>query len=92
MAHRDLAAKFTDFGWHVISVEDGNDSDQLNDAFEEAKRVQGKPSLVIANTIKGYGSAVMENKVSWHHHVPSKEEYAQIMKDFEARKEVAEHE
>ncbi len=92
MAHRDLAAKFTDFGWHVISVEDGNDSDQLNDAFEEAKRVQGKPSLVIANTIKGYGSAVMENKVSWHHHVPSKEEYAQIMKDFEARKEAAEHE
>ena len=92
MAHRDLAAKFTDFGWHVISVEDGNDSDQLNDAFEEAKRVQGKPSLVIANTIKGYGSAVMENKVSWHHHVPTQEEYAQIMKDFEARKEAAEYE
>ena len=92
MAHRDLAAKFTDFGWHVISVEDGNDSDQLNDAFEEAKRVQGKPSLVIANTIKGYGSTVMENKVSWHHHVPTQEEYAQIMKDFEARKEAAEYE
>lgn len=92
MAHRDLAAKFTDFGWHVISVEDGNDSDQLNDAFEEAKGVQGKPSLVIANTIKGYGSTVMENKVSWHHHVPTQEEYAQIMKDFEARKEAAEYE
>ncbi len=92
MAHRNLAAKFTDFGWHVICVEDGNDSDQLNDAFEKAKRVKGKPSLVIANTIKGYGSTVMENKVSWHHHVPTQEEYAQIMKDFEVRKEVAEHE
>ena len=87
MAHRDLAAKFTDFGWHVINVEDGNDSDALNAAFEEAKTVKGKPSLVIANTVKGYGSEVMENKASWHHHVPTKEEYEQIMRDFESRKE-----
>ena len=87
MAHRDLKAKFTDFGWHVINVEEGNDSDALNAAFEEAKTVKGKPALVIANTVKGYGSGVMENKASWHHHVPTKEEYEQIMKDFESRKE-----
>ncbi len=92
MAHRDLAAKFTDFGWHVISVADGNDSDQLLAAFEEAKTVKGKPSLVIANTVKGCGSAVMENKASWHHHVPSPEEYEQIMADFAVRKERALHE
>lgn len=92
MAQRDLAAKFTDFGWHVITARDGNDSDQLLAAFEEAKMVKGKPSLVIANTVKGCGSAVMENKASWHHHVPGREEYEQIMADFAVRKERALHE
>ena len=41
--------------------------------------------MVIANTVKGKGSAVMENKASWHHHVPNAEEYAQIMKDLDEK-------
>ncbi|MDE5587523.1 MAG: transketolase [Acetatifactor sp.] len=87
MAHEDLAARWASFGWNVISVADGNDSDQLNAAFEQAKGCKGRPTVVIANTVKGCGSRVMENKASWHHHVPSAEEYEQIMKDFRERRE-----
>ena len=83
MAQDDLAEGVRAFGWHVISVEDGNDLDQLNAAFEEAKNTKGQPTCVIANTIKGKGSAVMENKASWHHHVPNAEEYEQICKDLD---------
>ena len=91
MHHDDLGARFESFGWYVIST-DGNDIHALHEAFEEAKRLKGKPTVVIANTTKGCGSPVMENKANWHHKVPSAEEYEQIMKDLEARKEAALHE
>ena len=87
MAHGDLHGRFRSFGWHVIDVKDGNDVEELHAAFEEAKAVKGKPSVLIANTVKGKGSPVMENKVYWHHKVPLDEEYAQIMKDLKAREE-----
>lgn len=91
--HQDnVAERFRSFGWNVIDVKDGNSIEQLNAAFEEAKTAKGKPTLLVANTIKGCGSSVMENKAAWHHHVPNDEEYAQIMKDLEARKEAALHE
>ena len=91
--HQDnVAERFRSFGWNVIDVKDGNSIEQLNAAFEEAKTVKGKPTLLVANTIKGCGSSVMENKAAWHHHVPNDEEYVQIMKDLEARKEAALHE
>lgn len=87
----DLAARFRAFGWHVISV-DGHDYDALEAAFDEAAATKGTPTLLIANTIKGCGSAVMENKVGWHHHVPTQDEYQQILVDLAARKEAAIHE
>jgi len=87
MAHDSLHERFRSFGWHVIDVEDGNNVDQLNAAFDEAKEVTGKPSVLIANTVKGKGSSVMENKANWHHKVPTPEEVEQIFQDFEARKE-----
>lgn len=87
IGHDDLHMRFESFGWHVIDVADGNDLVQLNQAFDEAKKTKGRPSILIANTIKGCGSAVMENKPDWHHKVPKEEEYAKIMKDFSARKE-----
>ena len=87
MAHGDLHGRFRSFGWHVIDVKDGNDVEELHAAFEEAKAVKGKPSVLIANTVKGKRSPVMENKVYWHHKVPLDEEYAQIMKDLKAREE-----
>jgi len=87
--HQDpLEERFASFGWNVIDV-NGNDIDALIHAFAVAKSVKGKPTVVIANTVKGYGSAVMENKAAWHHHLPSQEEYEQIMKDLEAHKTAA---
>ena len=92
MGHEKLAERIRAFGWHVIEVTDGNDLDQLNAAFEEAKTVKGQPTAVIANTIKGFGSSVMENKANWHHKVPTQEEYDQIIADFAKRKEALLHE
>ena len=91
MAHDDLYQRFAAFGWNVIDVADGNDIDQLHEAFEEAKTVKGKPTVLIANTVKGKGSPVMENKVNWHHRVPNAEELAQIRRDLAERKEEALH-
>ena len=85
MALDDLHRKWDSFGWHVIDVDDGNDIEKLARAFEESRMVKGKPSVLIANTIKGKGSSVMENKAAWHHHVPSAEEYEQIKKDLATR-------
>ena len=88
--HQDsVEERFAAFGWNVLSV-DGNDIDALNAAFDEAKTVKGKPTLVVANTTKGKGSPVMENKASWHHHVPTQEEYEQIMADLAAHEKEAE--
>lgn len=86
MHHDDLAARFGAFGWHVIQA-DGHDYDALAAAFEEAAAAKGQPSVLIANTVKGCGSAIMENKAGWHHHLPNQEEYEQIVSDFTARKE-----
>ncbi len=92
MAHDDLYERFRAFNWHVIDVKDGNDIDQLKAAFEEAKETKGKPSVLIANTVKGKGSPVMENKANWHHKVPSEDELAQIRRDLKERKEALLHE
>ena len=77
------------FGGQYVAESLMNTLEELDAAFEEAKTVKGKPTVLIANTIKGCGSSVMEDKAAWHHHVPNAEEYDQIMKDLEARKEAA---
>jgi len=87
MAHDSQIERWSSFGWNVINVENGNSIDELDAAFNEAKATKGKPSLVLANTTKGYGSSIMENVASWHHHVPTEEEAKQIFADFKARKE-----
>ena len=89
MKQDDQKERWSAFGWHVVDVKDGNDIEQLKAAFKEAREFKGEPTAIIANTVKGCGSEVMENKASWHHHVPNDEEYAQIMKDLEARREAA---
>lgn len=92
MSHGDLAARIRSFGWNVICV-NGNDVDELDAAFTEAKRVTDRPTCIIADTVKGYGGgALMENRVGWHHKVPTDEEYAQISAELNRRKEAAEHE
>ena len=87
MALEKFSRKWDSFGWHVIDVQDGNDIDSLKLAFHEARMVKGRPSVIIANTVKGKGSAIMENKASWHHHLPNEEEFAQIMADLKAVEE-----
>ncbi len=74
--------KFEAFNFHVITI-DGHDFDQIEKAFKEAREVKGKPTAIIANTIKGKGVSFMENVVSWHGVAPNDEQYAQAMEDLE---------
>lgn len=79
MALEDLAAKWEAFGWDVAQV-DGNDMDALL-AYFHGERPEGKPHLLIANTIKGKGLPYAENKAEWHHKVPTEE---QVKEAYEA--------
>lgn len=83
--------RWTAFGWNVVTV-NGHNYDALHEAFNAAKNCKGRPTLLIAETVKGYGSSIMEHKASWHHHVPDSEAYQQIIMDFKIRKEAALHE
>ncbi len=88
MNHTELVKQIESFGWNVIEAS-GHDFKSLKEAFDRAKETKGRPSAVVVHTVKGYGSAVMENKAGWHHHLPNKEEYDEIIKDFAERKEAA---
>lgn len=87
-----LKERWTAFGWHVIEALDGNDVEELTRCCEEAARTRKKPTMILANTVKGCGSSVMEGKAQWHHKVPTKEEYEQISRDFAERREALCHE
>lgn len=65
--------KWEDFGWYAIEA-DGHDFEQLQKAFEEARKVKGKPQVIVAHTIKGCGVSFIENKVEWHGIAPKDEE------------------
>lgn len=75
MGLEPLEDKWAAFGWNVVSI-DGNDMDLLVKTFREAPSVPGKPTLVMANTVKGKGVSFAENVPAWHHHVPSDEQLA----------------
>ena len=62
--------KFEAFNFHVINI-DGNDFDQIDAAFKEAKTVKGQPTAIIAKTVKGKGVSFMENQVGWHGKAPN---------------------
>jgi transketolase len=66
--------KFTAFGWHVISI-DAHDFDAIEAAFAEAKTVKGKPTVIIAKSVKGKGVSYMENKCEWHGQAPKEDLY-----------------
>ena len=74
--------KFEAFYFHVINI-DGNDFDQIDAAFKEAKTVKGCPTAIIAKTIKGKDVSFMENQAGWHGKAPNDEEYAVAMADLE---------
>ena len=91
MNHSNLEKQVESFGWNVIEV-DGHDYQALHRAFGQAKETMGRPTCVIARTIKGYGAKIMENKAGWHHHLPNAEEYVQITEELKLREEKALHE
>ena len=72
--------KFEAFHFHVINV-DGNDFEDLDRAFKEARNTKGMPTAIIAKTVKGKGVSFMENSVGWHGKAPNDEEYALAMED-----------
>ena len=76
-----IGEKFKAFNFHVIDLTDGNDMDQIADAFKEARNTKGMPTAIIAHTVKGKGVSFMENQVGWHGKAPNDEEYAVAMED-----------
>ncbi|MDR3590636.1 MAG: transketolase [Negativicutes bacterium] len=68
-----LPEKWAAFNWHVIEI-DGHDLSQVLKAFDSAKNTKGKPTMIIANTIKGKGVSYMENAAGWHGKTPSEDE------------------
>ena len=73
--------KFKAFNFHVINVADGNDFDQLQAAFKEARETKGMPTAIIMKTVKGKGISFMENQAGWHGKAPNDEEYEIAMKE-----------
>ena len=73
--------KFEAFNFHVINVADGNDFDQLDAAFKEAREVKGMPVAIVMKTVKGKGVSFMENQVGWHGTAPNAEQYETAMND-----------
>ncbi len=82
MGLEPLASKWQAFGWHTIEI-DGHDMKQILNAYDEAKRIKDRPSIIIAHTVKGKGVSFMENKVDFHGRAPTKEETEIASKELE---------
>ena len=75
--------KFAAFNFKVIAVEDGNDFDQLDKAFNEARLTDGQPVAIVMKTVKGKGVSFMEDQAGWHGKAPNDDEYKQAMEELE---------
>lgn len=80
MSPYPIPEKFAAFGWHVITI-DAHNFDEIEKAFEEAKTVKGKPTVIVQKSIKGKGVSFMENQVGWHGSAPNAEQYEQALKE-----------
>lgn len=74
--------KFEAFNFHVINI-DGNDFDQIDTAFKEARNTKGMPTAIVCKTVKGKDVSFMENNAGWHGKAPNDEEYKVAMADLE---------
>lgn len=79
-----IDAKFKAFGWHVI-LADAHDFDSLRTAVNEAKATAGKPTAIIAKSVKGKGVSFMENNAAWHGAAPNDEQFAQAIAELDAK-------
>ena len=75
-------AKWLAFGWDMQSI-DGHNVEQIISAISQAKSVQSKPHIIIANTVKGKGVSFMENKPEWHARSIKEDEYLQALQDLQ---------
>lgn len=82
MTVNPIPEKFRAFGWNVIEI-DGHNIEAIKSAVEIAKTVKGRPTAIIAETVKGKGVSFMENQVGWHGKAPSPEQCEQALKDLE---------
>ena len=80
MSSYPIDEKFKSFGFNVLNI-DGNNIEEIINAFESAKKTKDKPTCIIAKTIKGKGVSFMENKAEWHGKAPSEEEYNEAMRE-----------
>ncbi len=80
MGLEPLSAKWQAFGWHVIEI-DGHNMQEILSAYNQAKTIKGKPTIIIAHTIKGKGVSFMEGVVGFHGRAPTKEEAEQALKE-----------
>jgi transketolase len=87
MGLEPLEEKWAAFGWNVVSI-DGNDMESLVEAFGAVPTVQGKPTLIMANTVKGKGVSFAENNPAWHHHVPNDIQLSQALAELSASLEL----
>ncbi len=79
-----LDEKFRSFGFEVITI-DGHDFEQIEAAVNKAKQTKDKPTVIIANTVKGKGVSFMENQVGWHGKAPNAEQYQTAMDELRAQ-------
>jgi transketolase len=86
MAIEPLSDKWRSFGWHVLEI-DGHNMGAIHKAFDAAKKIKGKPSIIIAKTIKGKGVSFMENVVDFHGRAPSKDETPVAIKELNKGKD-----
>lgn len=77
-----LVAKWEAFGWNCLEC-NGNSIQSLDCALTDARNSIGKPSIIIANTTKGFGSSLISNKAEWHHKIPTESEKDQILQDLD---------
>jgi transketolase len=80
----DPAAKFAAFGWHVVEC-DGHDHAAIREAFDAAEAERGRPSCIVARTVKGYGISFMEGDFNWHAKVPSGDELTRALAEIDRR-------
>jgi transketolase len=80
MSLEPLPDKWRAFGWHTLEV-DGHNIPQLLEAFQGCRGVKGKPSVIIAHTVKGKGVSIFEDKAKYHGTPPNDEEYRQALKE-----------
>ncbi len=82
MCPEDVVEKFRAFCWHVIQI-DGHDWEAIEKAVEEAKSTKGRPTVIVAETIKGKGVSYMEGKAEWHGKAPDEELYKKAMQELD---------